>query len=361
MGGFVGRRRQLAELDAMTGGLDSGLVVVTGGPGVGKTALAIHWAHRAGIRFFDGQLYVDLRGHGPGGGASLPTGAALAYLLVGLDVPASHVPADEQQAAALFRSVVADRRVMLVLDGAASADQVRLLRPGGPSSCTLVTCRDSLVGRTAYDGGRVAGVQPLDRGNAVRLLAQTAGERLVAAEVAAAVRLADLCDGLPLALRIAATALDRAARTPIADLVARMGTGDLLAALEVHDDPLARLDTVFGHSYHALDDASRRLFRLLGTLPAAATTAAASDTVLAAAMETTVAPRTGLLYIVAVNVPRGLATTFVSGVPRASTSTGFPVRRALANAAAALITKAGESGDEQYLVRAGTASAICHA
>ncbi|TQM78324.1 NB-ARC domain-containing protein [Saccharothrix saharensis] len=258
---LVGRDRELAELDEATGGRERGLVLVTGGPGTGKTALAVHWAHGSAGRFPDGQLYVDLRGHGPGEPVSV--GVALAHLLVGLGVPASAVPSRDEQAAALFRSVVADRRIVLVLDGAASADQVRLLRPGGRASCTVVTSRDRLVGLTVHDGGRSVGVGALERGHAVRVLARSAGERLVAQESGAAGTLADLCDGLPLALRIAAGALDRDARTPIADLVAEMRVDGRLAALGVLDDPRARLDVSFGYSYDALGDVERRVFHLL--------------------------------------------------------------------------------------------------
>ncbi|MEU4769839.1 hypothetical protein AB0H12_42140 [Actinosynnema sp. NPDC023794] len=270
--GLVGRCRELVELDAATSGPERGLVVVTGGPGAGKTALAVHWGHRSASRFPDGQLYVDLRGHGPGG--PLSAGAALAHLLVGLGVPAGAVPTGDEQAAALFRSVVADRQVVLVLDDAASADHVRLLRPGGRGSCTVVTSRDRLAGLTVHDGAQVVDVGALDRGDAVRLLAQSAGERLVAEELTAARVLADLCDDLPLALRIAASALDRDARTPIADLVTEMRADGGLAALGVHDDPRARLDVSFGYSYDALGDAEQRLFRLLAGAAAGLTASA---------------------------------------------------------------------------------------
>ncbi|GAA0245277.1 hypothetical protein GCM10010492_50800 [Saccharothrix mutabilis subsp. mutabilis] len=257
--GLVGRRSALAELDAA----DSGLVVVTGGPGVGKTALAVHWAHRARNRFPDGQLHVDLR--------DCPsTGAALANLLVGLGVQAGAVPADDRQAAALFRSVVADRRVLLLLDGATSAEQVRPLRPGAAGSCTVVTSRDRLVGLAVHDSARVVEVPPLDREHAVRLLAQALGERRVAAELSAACRLAALCDRLPLALRLAATAVDHTSATPIADLVAELLV-DPFGALAVHAD--LRLDAAFDLSYRALDPVCRRVFRLLGTLPGAVDTA----------------------------------------------------------------------------------------
>ncbi|MGW6458303.1 NB-ARC domain-containing protein [Streptomyces sp. NPDC055078] len=263
--GLVGFRSQLAELDAVAGRTGSGLAIVTGPPGVGKTALAIHWAHHAEARFPDGQLYVDLRGHRPGA-RPLPTADALAYLLVGLGVPAAGVPTDEGQAAAVFRSLVADRRVLLVLDGAVSADQVRLLRPGGPRTHTVVTSRGSLVGLSVHDDGRAVRVDPLGRDHAVCLLARTAGEHLVAAEPGAARSLAALCDGLPLALRIAATAFDPGARAPIAGLVTRMRAEGRLAALDVRGDGCAGLEAAFGCSYDALDEAHRGLFRLVATL-----------------------------------------------------------------------------------------------
>ncbi|WP_309113163.1 NB-ARC domain-containing protein [Saccharothrix sp.] len=275
---LVGRRDRLAEVDAATGGAESPLVVVTGAPGVGKTALAVHWAHRVRDRFPDGQLYVEL-------GASRPLADVLGELLAAVGVPAGSVPADDRQAAALFRSVVADRRVLLLVDGVVTAEQVRLLRPGGSDSCMVVTSRDRLVGLAVYDGARVVETPPLERGHAVRVLAQAAGERLVSAELTAAGRLAELCDRLPLALRIAATALDPSATTPIADLVVRMRAFGRLAALEVHGDPEVGLDAVFGRSWEALDEVSRGLLRALAALPPGGVTAVAA----AAALETTVA------------------------------------------------------------------------
>lgn len=264
--GMFGREHLLAELDAVTCGSEPGLVVVTGMPGVGKTALTVHWAHRVGNRFPDGQLYVDLRDHGPG--APLSTVAALTRLLVGLGVAADAVPADDHQAAALFRSVVADRRLLVVLDGVSSADQVRLLRPGGPGSCTVVTSRDTLVGLVVHEGAARVVVPPLDRGDSIRVLARAVGERLVSAEPSAARRLADRCHGLPLALRIAAVVLDRTARTPIADLVARIDDAGALTELAVRGDPGVSLEAAFRASYETLDEQSRRLFRVLGALPA---------------------------------------------------------------------------------------------
>ncbi|GIJ29574.1 hypothetical protein Vqi01_47360 [Micromonospora qiuiae] len=279
---LVGRRHRIAELDAAIIGPGPGLIVVTGAPGVGKTALAVHWAHRVSPRFPDGQFYVDLRGCSPC--ASSATQVALVQLLVALGVPAGRIPADEQQAVGLFRSVVADRRVLLLLDGAVSAEQVRLLRPGGPGTCTVVTSRDSLVGLAVHDNGRLVEVPPLAQRHAVQLLSQIAGERRVAAELEAAGVLVELCDRLPLALRIAAVGLGSGTAAPLADLVARMRANGPLAALALHSDPEAGLEACFAPSYHRLDNASKRVFRLLGALPAAGVTALAAATALSEAV-----------------------------------------------------------------------------
>ncbi|MEV0678747.1 NB-ARC domain-containing protein [Actinosynnema sp. NPDC050436] len=253
----VGRSRHLAELDAVVDGTVSPLVVVTGPPGVGKSALAVRWAHRAAHRFPDGRLHLDLAD-------PLPVPSAVAHLLVGLGVPAPAVPDDVRQAVALYRSVVADRRVLVVLDNAGSPDQVRPLRPSAPGSCTLVTSRNRLTALAVHDGAHLVGVPPLARDDAVRLLARAAGDRLVAAEPGAAGAVADLCDGVPLALRVAATVLDPTSDTPLADLVAELRTG-ALRVLEDRSD--VSLTATFHRSYDALDTPSKRLFRLFGTTP----------------------------------------------------------------------------------------------
>ncbi|MGV9311650.1 NB-ARC domain-containing protein [Streptomyces sp. NPDC003691] len=266
---LAGSRRACAELDAVAGRGGSGLAVVTGPPGSGKSAVAVHWAHRAADRFPDGQLYVDLRGH-RAGGRPLGTAEALAYLLAGLGVSADAVPADTVQAAAAFRSLVADRRVLVLLDGAVCAEQIRLLRPGGPGTCTVVTSRDSLVGLAVHDAGRTVRIGPLDEGDSLRLLARAAGEQVVAAEPEPARALAALCEGLPLALRIAAAALGTGARFPVAALVCRMRSEGRLGALELSSDGSAGLEAVFASSYRALDAPQQRMFRLLGALTAPA-------------------------------------------------------------------------------------------
>ncbi|MEJ3749425.1 helix-turn-helix domain-containing protein [Actinomycetes bacterium KLBMP 9797] len=268
---LVGRVAQVAEMDAAADGPGSALLVVTGPPGVGTSALAVHWAHRQRARFPDGEVYVDLGDDGRG--APLSVGGALSALLTALGVPADQIPEGERPAAALFRSLVADRRLLVLMDGAVSAEQVRPLRPGGSGVCTVVTSHDRLAGLVARDGGRTVDVPCLARRDAVRVLAGAAGADLVAPEPAAAARLARLCGGLPLALRIAATALDPYARAPVADLVAAMRAFGRLDTLAVTGDPATTLETVLGRAYRQLDATARRMFRVLGRLPATHVTA----------------------------------------------------------------------------------------
>src|SRR6266545_851207 len=204
--GFAGRRASLAGLDRATDP-DSPTVVpvavVTGGPGVGKTALAVQWAHRRLDRFPDGQLYVDLGGHSSRTGPLTPM-AALAALLGGLG---ASPPEALTEAVARYRSALAGRRVVIVLDDARSAEQVRPLLPGSPSCAVVVTSRNRLGGLVAHEGARQVRLDVLAAEEAHELLARGAGEDRVRAEPGVAADLARLCGHLPLALRISAVNL----------------------------------------------------------------------------------------------------------------------------------------------------------
>jgi len=206
--GFTGRARELEALDAMLAAADgpagaAAVCAVAGAAGVGKTALAVHWSHRVAARFSDGQLYANLRGH------ATPTRPieALARFLRALGVPGERVPADVDEAGALFRSVVAGRRMLILLDDARDAEQVRPLLPGSPECLTLVTSRDRLGGLIARDGARPLAMAALADGEAHRLLATLLGATRVAAEPRATAEVARLCGNLPLALRLAAADL----------------------------------------------------------------------------------------------------------------------------------------------------------
>jgi tetratricopeptide (TPR) repeat protein/transcriptional regulator with XRE-family HTH domain len=268
--GFTGRAEHLAQLDAwLPPGPEAPATMVIsaigGTAGVGKTALAVHWAHRVRDRFPDGQLYVQLEGYGPG--PPLPPLQALSRLLQALRVAPDRVPVDLEAAAGLYRSLLADRRVLLVLDNARSAEQVRPLLPAGPGCAVVVTSRDRLTGLVATHGAHRLRLDVLAPGDADVLLARIVGPERVAAEPEAAAELARVCGFLPLALRIAAAnLLDQSGRT-IGEYLAELDTGDRLAGLGIEGDGQSTVQAAFDSSYAALGGPARRLFRLLGLMP----------------------------------------------------------------------------------------------
>lgn len=265
--GFTGRAADLRSLSCLipaeeTEGPRGWLVTIAGMGGIGKTALAVHWAHRVRGRFPDGQLYVNLRGHGTEG--PLRPLDALAGFLLSFGVPADRIPADESQAAAMYRSQLSGKRVLIVLDNAISAEQVRPLLPAGPGVAVIVTSREVLAGLMAREGARLLSLDALAPAESEALLTRMLGAARAGAEPEAVAALAWLCANLPLALRIAAANLASRPRYRVADYVARLATGDRLAALAVDGDADTALRAAFELSCAALPAAERRLFRLLG-------------------------------------------------------------------------------------------------
>jgi tetratricopeptide (TPR) repeat protein len=266
--GFTGRGDELAALDALldTGGRDPDLVIaaVSGTGGVGKTALVVHWAHRVAERFRDGQLYVDLRGYD----REYPVrpADALAAFLGALGVSSGALPHDLDERTALYRSLLAGRRVLVVLDNAHSATQVRPLLPGTSSCLAVVTSRDSLAGLVARDGARRIDLDLLPPAQAVALLRTLVGERVVA-EPEAAAALAERCARLPLALRIAAERAVAHATVRLTDLVAELTEHRGLELFEAGDDERTAVRAVFSWSYRYLPPETARAFRLLGLHP----------------------------------------------------------------------------------------------
>jgi DNA-binding SARP family transcriptional activator len=253
---LVGRDGELATLDELAeraASVEPVVATVAGPAGIGKTALVRHWARRAVDRFPDGQLYVDLHGYDTGPSVSPQT--VLTRFLHALGVPDDEVPTEEDTLGALYRSRLSGKRVLVVLDNARDAHQVRPLLPG-PSSClVLVTSRDDLRGLTATHGAHLLRLPVLGPAAAVALL----GRAGVADDLA---ELATLCGHLPLALRIAAGKL--AARTPVASLVAALREGNHLTEL-AHRRTAVR--AAFDVSYAALPEPARRMFRLIGVVP----------------------------------------------------------------------------------------------
>jgi DNA-binding SARP family transcriptional activator len=258
--GFTGRQAALAELDDLAAGQP--VVTIAGTAGVGKTALAVRWAHHARDRFRDGRLYVDLRGYSTD--PPLRPVDALARFLHALGVPAEQVPTDVDEAAALYRSLLAERRILVLLDNAHHPDQVRPLLPGAPGCLALVTSRDALTGLVARDGARSLRLGVLSAAEADALLAHLLGPGRAGED---RTELAGLCARLPLALRITAANLAASPHRTVAAHAAELRAGNRLAALQVDGDAQAAVRAAFDLSYAALPDEARGLFRLLGLVP----------------------------------------------------------------------------------------------
>ncbi|KAB8194714.1 tetratricopeptide repeat protein [Nonomuraea phyllanthi] len=271
---FVGRARELALVDEARAGDALVITAIDGMGGVGKTALAVHAAHRLAGRFPDGQLYVNLQGYAPG--PPLSPMQALATLLRALGVSPDQVPVEQQEAAGLYRSMLAGKRVLVVLDNAHSTEQVRPLLPGAAGCMVMITSRDRLTGLVATHDARRLTLEVLDAQEAEALLEHILGPRRVAAEPAAVTALAQACGHLPLALRIAAANLAGRPQQPIAGYLTELRAGDRLTGLTVAHDPQAAVRVAFDHSYHRLDPGRRLLYRLLGLVPGPSVCAAAA-------------------------------------------------------------------------------------
>jgi DNA-binding SARP family transcriptional activator/Tfp pilus assembly protein PilF len=268
---FTGREGELAVLAGLLGRggeQTPGTVVISaigGTAGVGKTALAVHWAHQVADRFPDGQLYVNLRGYDPGQPVSATD--ALAGFLRALGVPGPDIPPEPDERAARYRSLLAGRRMLVVLDNAGSVEQVRLLLPGTPACVTVVTSRDSLAGLVARDGGVRLDLDLLPAADAVRLLRALIGQR-ADADPGAAEALAAQCCRLPLALRVAAELAAARPAIPLAGLVGELADQQRrLDLLDAGGDSRTAVRTVFSWSCRHLDPAAARMFRLLGLHP----------------------------------------------------------------------------------------------
>lgn len=266
--GFLGRATELAVLDGLLAERDPSatpVIAVCGTAGVGKTALAVHWGHRLRSGFPDGQLYVNLRGYEAG--KPLATADVLGGFLEALGVAGATIPVDVDARAARYRTEVADRRLLIVLDNAASVEQVRLLLPGAPSCVVVVTSRDSLASLVAVHGARRLDLKPLRRGDAITLLRKLIGDRM-RAEPAAVAELAEQCVFLPLPLRVAAELVVSRPETALAELVEELGDRQRrLRLLDGGGDDRAAVREVISWSYKHLPAQAARLFRLLGVHP----------------------------------------------------------------------------------------------
>jgi DNA-binding SARP family transcriptional activator len=269
---FTGREAELAALSGLLdqqAGEDAPAAVVIsaigGTAGVGKTALAVQWAHLVADRFPDGQLYVNLRGYDPG--QRMTAADALAGFLRALGVAGPDIPAEEDERAGRYRSLLAGQRMLVVLDNAGEVGQVRPLLPGTPGCVVLVTSRDALAGLVARDGAARLDLDLLQLPDAVSLLRALIGSR-VDADPPAAAALAARCCRLPLALRVAAELAAARPQIPLAGLAGELADQQQrLDLLEVGGDPRTAVRVVFSWSCRHLDPEAARAFRLAGLHP----------------------------------------------------------------------------------------------
>jgi DNA-binding SARP family transcriptional activator/tetratricopeptide (TPR) repeat protein len=280
--GFSGRHEELAMLYAMLPAKSAGsgegrpdeagsadsvpIVVISGTAGIGKTTLAIRFGRQVAKRFPGGQLYAQLRGLDP---ASTPVapGEVLRFFLHALGVPPHRIPADTEERAALYRSLLDGKQVLIVLDCARNVAQVRPLLPGSPDCLVIVTSRNEMTGLVAAEGAMPLTLDVLSYAEAHEMLARRLGRHRVAAEPEAAEEIIEACARLPLALSIAVGRAVGRPKRPLAELAAELRDArGRLDALEA-DDAATDVRAVLSWSYHQLSPAAARMFRLLGVHP----------------------------------------------------------------------------------------------
>ncbi|WP_461120144.1 ATP-binding protein [Saccharothrix stipae] len=264
---FTGRTAELAELDeVLTASTRNGtrmFATLSGPGGVGKTALALHWAHGARDRFTDGQLYVDLAGFS--GSSPISPEDALGLFLRSLGVPAREVPVEVAEQAALYRSLTADKKLLVLLDNAYSAAQVRPLTPNSPFSSVLVTSRNKLTG-LLLESASLVDLGPLGSRSALRLLAKLVGKRRVDADPERAESLVGMCAGLPIAVQVAAARLASRPMWSVRKVVAELSDErSRLSMLSV--SPELSVKATFDLSYRALRPTAAALYRRLALHP----------------------------------------------------------------------------------------------
>ncbi|WP_344619612.1 tetratricopeptide repeat protein [Dactylosporangium salmoneum] len=257
---FAGRADAVAALDRLA---SSAVIVVSGTAGVGKTTLAVHWAHRVRARFPDGQLYVNLRGFHTTG-AAVSAAEALHGFLTALGLPPGRIPADTEARSALYRTLLTGRRMFVLLDNARDAEQVRPLLPAEPGCLALVTSRNRLTGLVAAEGAQPVPLDLLSHDDARALLTRRLDAARTAAEADALDTIVERCARLPLALAVAAARAATSPGVPLARLAADLA--DRLGGLS-SDEPGTDVRAVLDCSYRHLTPAAARLFRRLGLHP----------------------------------------------------------------------------------------------
>jgi DNA-binding SARP family transcriptional activator/tetratricopeptide (TPR) repeat protein len=287
---FAGRDHELTQANTLITDHDThpGAVVISGTAGVGKTAFAVHWAHQLTHHFPDGQLYLNLRGFDPTTTPITPTDATRTLLEL-LGTPPQSIPEGPEAMAALYRGLLADRRILLVLDNARLATQVRPLLPGNTGCLAIITSRNQLTGLLAIDGAHSITLNTLTTTTAHALLTRRIGHHRTSAEPHAVHDIIQLCAGLPLALAIvAAHCTTRPALSLAAIATAVRDRATHLDTFSAHDnDTAANIRDVFSWSYHALTPHAARMFRLIALHPGPDATVAAVASLTALPLRTT--------------------------------------------------------------------------
>ncbi|SMC72252.1 Predicted transcriptional regulator containing an HTH domain and an uncharacterized domain shared with the mammalian protein Schlafen [Kibdelosporangium aridum] len=260
---FVGREAELGWLESSP---DAGVFLITGAPGTGKTTLAVNFAHQVADRYPDGQLYVDLRGFSPSGRPVQPAEALLLFLDA-LGISRQAMPVELEARVALYRSIVAGRRMLVLLDNARSTEQVLPLLPGSAQCRVLVTSRARLADLVAKNDAVQVALNVFDRNAGLTLLARCLGDERIDAEPDAAAQLVGYCGGLPLALRIVAAHAAAHPEFPLHVLASELNDANSRLAVLAGDDESASIRAAFSWTYQALSPESARVFRLLGLHP----------------------------------------------------------------------------------------------
>jgi DNA-binding SARP family transcriptional activator/tetratricopeptide (TPR) repeat protein len=274
--GFVGRAAELQTLCTWIADADAPVAGVISGPaGVGKTSLAVRWARQVADVFPDGQVFLDLNGFGPAGEPVTPADA-MRRVLEALQIPLAKIPADLQGRIGFYRSVMSQRRVLVVLDNARDEDQVRPLLPGGAGSVALITSRAALAGLVALNGARVRVLQAFSDDEALEMVSQRLGPGKASPDEVATARLIAACARLPLALAIATALVATGPARDLADVASDLApAGSRLEVLNAGEQ-MANIRSVFSWSYRALSPAAAQLFRLLAEQPGPDISAAAA-------------------------------------------------------------------------------------
>lgn len=274
LGSFVGRTAEVGALDRLSAG-PSRLLLVTGPAGAGKSTLAVEWARRRAAHFPDGQLFLEMRGFDRAEKPMTPS-EALPSLLRALGTPTAEIPHQLQEQVQLYRSLTADRRLLVLLDDVGGPGQVRPLLPSGPGCLTVVTSRVRLAGLAALNGADRLDLDVLTQEEALELLRRAAGASRVDADPQGAHRLVEQCGRLPLALAIAAARLADQPHRTLSAYTTELRERGRLARLRIEGDESAAVQAALDLSYRSLGDEARRLFRLLGLVPKSGVTVKAA-------------------------------------------------------------------------------------